>query len=168
MTTVAERAARIRLALFDVDGVMTDGRLYLAPGGVEMKAFHVRDGHGLKRLMEAGIEVGVISGRPSQATQERLRDLGVAHVFLAVRDKRAVLDELLTSLGLTPPQTAFMGDDLPDLPVMQHVGLALTVADAHEAVLACAHWVSTLPGGQGAVREACDWLLNHPGGPATP
>lgn len=168
MATLAERAARIRLALFDVDGVMTDGHLYLGPGGLEIKAFHVRDGHGLKRLMAAGIEVGVISGRPSRATRERLHDLGVAHVFLDVRDKRAVLDELLVHLSLTPAQTAFMGDDLPDLAVMRHVGLALAVADAHEAVRACAHWISALPGGQGAVREACDWLMNHQGQSTAP
>lgn len=163
MTRLAERAERIRLALFDVDGVMTDGRLYIGPDGVEMKAFHVRDGHGLRRLMAAGIEVGVISGRPSEAARARLQDLGVAHVFLAARDKEAVLTRLLTQMDLQPEQVAFMGDDLPDLGVMQRVGLALTVADAHASVLARAHWVSALPGGQGAVREACDWLLRQQG-----
>jgi len=163
MTRLAERAERIRLALFDVDGVMTDGRLYIGPGGVEMKAFHVRDGHGLRRLMAAGIEVGVISGRPSEAARARLHDLGVAHVFLAARDKGTVLDRLLTQMDLQPEQVAFMGDDHPDLGIMQRVGLALTVADAHASVLARAHWVSALPGGQGAVREACDWLLRQQG-----
>lgn len=166
--TLSARAANTRLLLLDVDGVLTDGRLYRGPGGMELKAFHVRDGYGLKRLMGAGIQVGVISGRDSQATRERLEELGVEHVHLGVRDKTAALARVLQHTALAPHQAAFMGDDLPDLQVMQRVGLALTVADAHPGIRAIAHWVSSLDGGCGAVREACDWLLDQRASEATP
>lgn len=154
-----KRAAAVRLAIFDVDGVMTDGRLYIGPGGLELKSVSVRDGHGIKRLRAAGIEPAVISGRPSAAMEERLRELGVRHAYLAIQDKLAVYRDLLDQLGLRPEQSAFMGDDEPDIPVMQRAGLALAVCDAEPPVLKIAHWVSKRPGGLGAVREACDFLI---------
>lgn len=153
------RAAAIRLAVFDVDGVMTDGRLYLAADGSEIKTMHVRDGLGLKRLAAAGVEIAVISGRPSTAVAARLADLGIAEVHLACDDKRARLDALCASRGLDRAQVAVMGDDLPDLAIMRDAGLALGVADAIVEVRRAAHWVSALPGGQGAVREACELLI---------
>ncbi len=153
------RAARIKLAAFDIDGVLTDGLLYLGPEGQEFKATSVKDGHGLVMLKRAGVELAVISGRPSAAMAARCVELGIEHVALGVRDKLAVFRKLLERLKLKPDQTCFMGDDTPDLPLMEFVGLALAPSDAMEAVLEAAHWVSRSPGGKGAVREACDLLI---------
>lgn len=153
------RAARIRCAVFDVDGVMTDGLLYLGPDGQEWKAVSVRDGLGLKLLLQAGIEVAVISGRPSAAMEQRLKGLGIRNVYLNTEDKLPAYESLRQRLGLDDEQCAVMGDDTPDLPLMQRAGLALTVADAHPDVRRAAHWVSRHGGGRGAVREACDLIL---------
>jgi 3-deoxy-D-manno-octulosonate 8-phosphate phosphatase (KDO 8-P phosphatase) len=155
----AARARRIRCVVFDVDGVMTDCKLYLGPDGSEWKAVNVRDGLGIKLLLRAGIEVGVISGRPSPAMRARLSGLGVRHIWLEVEDKLPAFEALLARLGLGAEQAAMMGDDLPDLPPMRSAGLALTVADAHPLARAAAHWVSSMPGGGGAVREAVDFIL---------
>jgi 3-deoxy-D-manno-octulosonate 8-phosphate phosphatase (KDO 8-P phosphatase) len=157
--TVSERASRIRCAIFDVDGVMTDSRLYLGPDGSEWKTMNVRDGLGLKLLLQAGVEVAVISGRPSPPVQWRLESLGVRHIWLGSEDKLGPYEILLRTLALKPQQVAVMGDDVPDLPLMQRAGLALTVADAHPTALAAAHWISRHPGGAGAVREAADLIL---------
>ena len=154
------RAAVIRCVIFDVDGVITDGKLYLGPDGQEWKAVSVRDGLGLRLLLEAGVEVAVISGRPSLAMQTRLNSLGVKHVYLNTVDKLPAYERVLRDLDLADEQCAIMGDDTPDLPMMRRAGLTLTVADAHGDVLAAADWVSRFPGGQGAVREACDLLLS--------
>ena len=159
MRTVSERARDIRCMVFDVDGVMTDCKLYLGPDGSEWKAVNVKDGLGLKLLMQAGIEVAVISGRPSEAMQKRFEYLGVRHVWLDVEQKIPAWEQLLAKLSLKDEQLAMMGDDTPDLPLMQRAGLALTVADAHPKVLAAAHWASRLGGGQGAVRDAADLVL---------
>lgn len=161
--TPQARAAGVRLAVFDIDGVMTDGRLYYGPQGEALKVFHVHDGYGLKMLAAAGVQVAVISGRTGDAVRARLRDLGVEHAYLGVGEKLPVFERLLAQLDFTPAQAAFMGDDLPDAPAMAHAGLALTVPDAHPEVRAIAHWISTSPGGRGAVREACDWLLSARG-----
>jgi 3-deoxy-D-manno-octulosonate 8-phosphate phosphatase (KDO 8-P phosphatase) len=157
--SLLRKAAAIQLAVFDIDGVMTDGRLYIGPQGAEFKAVHIHDGHGLKLLQRAGIEVAVISGRRSEAMEARLADLGVLHVFLGVPDKLAIFLELLEELGLEDFQAAYMGDDEPDLAPMQVAGLAMAVKNAMPAVLKTADWVSSLKGGQGAVREACELLL---------
>lgn len=153
-------AADIRLVAFDVDGVFTDGRLLLGDDGAEYKSFHVRDGYGVRRLLQAGVAVAVISGRRSSAVTRRMQELGVVHVFQGVGDKVAVLDALLAELGLAPAQAAFVGDDEPDLPVMAHAGLAIAVADAHPAVRAAADWTTAASGGNGAVREVCDLLVS--------
>ena len=159
MRGLSERAREIRCAVFDVDGVMTDCKLYLGPDGAEWKAVNVRDGLGLKLLLRAGIEVAVISGRPSDAMQRRFEFLGIRHVWLDVDEKAPAWEQLRDRLGLKDEQMAMMGDDVPDLPLMQRAGLALTVADAHPRALAAAHWASRLNGGAGAVREAADLIL---------
>jgi 3-deoxy-D-manno-octulosonate 8-phosphate phosphatase (KDO 8-P phosphatase) len=157
---VLERARRIRLLVLDVDGVLTDGRLYLSPMGEELKVFHVRDGSGLVALQRAGIAVAIISGRDSAAVSRRATELGIRHVRQGVVDKGAELDRLLVELAVEPVETACVGDDTPDLPMLHRAGLAVGVADAHPALLAAAHWITRAPGGRGAVREVCDLLLN--------
>ncbi|HLQ84852.1 MAG TPA: HAD hydrolase family protein [Salinisphaeraceae bacterium] len=156
---IRQRAARIRVMIFDVDGVMTDGKLYLGAYDAEIKAVHVHDGLGLKRLQAAGITAAAISGRPSAAIAARLRDLGVEYLYFDSRDKELDFEALLAELGLTPEQAGCMGDDLPDLPIMRRAGLALAVPNAVADVRAAAHWISTAAGGEGAVREACELLI---------
>jgi len=163
MRDVLSKAARIQLVIFDVDGVLTDGRLYLGNDGNEYKAFHIRDGHGIKMLLEAGLEVAVISGRRAASVERRMADLGIRHAWLGVQDKRAAFDSLLTQLGLTAEQTAFVGDDLIDLPVMSRVGLAIAVRDADPFVQRHAHWQTPSRGGRGAAREVCELLLEARG-----
>ncbi len=156
---IRERAARVRLAVFDVDGVLTDGTLCYADDGREWKFFHVHDGFGLKRLLANGIEVALITARMSHIVTERARELGVAHVYQGQDDKLHCFEQLLHALKLEPAQCAYCGDDLPDLPVMRRVGLAVAVANAHPWVRERAHWRTQHRGGDGAVREVCDLLL---------
>lgn len=153
------RAAAVRLAVFDCDGVFTDGRLFIGDDGTEYKAFHVHDGHGIRRLLAAGIEVAVISGRESAAVRQRMADLRVHHLFEGVSDKVAVLRELQSSLGIDDASTACTGDDLPDRAMMATVGLAIAVANAARELDEVAHWRTNARGGDGAVREVCDLLL---------
>jgi 3-deoxy-D-manno-octulosonate 8-phosphate phosphatase (KDO 8-P phosphatase) len=160
MDAVLERAKHIRLLVLDVDGVLTDGRLYLSAAGEELKVFHVRDGSGLVAVQRAGITVAIISGRDSAAVTRRAAELGIRHVRQGVGDKGAALDQLLDELGVSAAATACVGDDTPDVPMLRRAGLAIGVADAHPALLAAAHWVTPSNGGQGAVREACDRLLS--------
>ncbi|HUR40359.1 MAG TPA: HAD hydrolase family protein [Verrucomicrobiae bacterium] len=154
-----KRAARIRCLFLDIDGVLTDGKLYLGPNGEETKTNYVRDGLGIKLLLKAGVQVAVISGRPSPAMRKRLEYLGVTEVVLDNDDKLPVYEQIRDRLGLKNEQCAVMGDDLPDVPVMKRTALAFTVADAHPTARKVAHWVSHYPGGMGAVREACDLIL---------
>ncbi|HEX4052469.1 MAG TPA: HAD-IIIA family hydrolase [Steroidobacteraceae bacterium] len=151
--------ASIRLLVLDVDGVLTDGRLRYGPYGERDKVFHVRDGHGIKAVRAAGIDVGVISGRRSAAVQRRCRELGIGHLLQGVEDKGAAFASLIARLGVTASQCACIGDDVPDLPILQQAGLAVAVADAHATALAAAHRRTRAAGGFGAVREVCDWLL---------
>jgi 3-deoxy-D-manno-octulosonate 8-phosphate phosphatase (KDO 8-P phosphatase) len=152
-------AARVRLLVLDVDGVLTDGRLYYGARGEVLKVFHVRDGLGMKLLMAAGITVAVISGRRSAMTIRRCRELGIRHVLQGVQDKLAAFHRLRDGLELASGACACVGDDLPDVPLMREVGLAFAVADAHPQARKAAHVVTRLPGGKGAVREVCDFLL---------
>ncbi len=156
---VRERASRVRLAVFDVDGVLTDGRLWYGASGGEIKAFHVHDGYGLKRLLANGIEVAVITARVSPLVTERTAELGIAHVYQGREDKRACFEQLLHALNLDASQAAYTGDDLPDLPVLTRAGLAIAVADAHPWVRERVHWRTQHRGGAGAVREVCDLIL---------
>ena len=157
------RAAGIRLAVFDVDGTLTDGRLYYGEDGRETKVFFVQDGLGLKRLQVHGVQVAIISARISHPVALRAEELGIAHVYQGQGDKRACLLELLDALRLAPAQAAFVGDDLPDLPAMRVAGLAVAVANAHPWVIEQAHWTTRRPGGQGGAREVCDLLLHAQG-----
>ncbi|HEX6929411.1 MAG TPA: HAD-IIIA family hydrolase [Gammaproteobacteria bacterium] len=152
-------ARRLRLVVLDVDGVLTDGRLYYGPDGESIKVFNVRDGYGIKALQRHGIDVAVITGRDSAMTAARMRDLGIEYFVQGREDKSTALDELLTRLNVAPQDVAYMGDDVVDIPAMQKVALALTVQDAHPDVIPVAHWRARNPGGRGAVREACDLLL---------
>ena len=151
--------ARIELLILDVDGVLTDGRLYFAARGEALKVFHVRDGHGIKLLMAAGVAVAAFSGRRSAAVGARLRELRVPHVVQGCKDKVAALQRLARRLDLDPLNCACICDDTPDLPLMSAVGMAGAVADAHPVVRSAAHWIARAKGGRGAVRELCDAML---------
>lgn len=156
---VLARARPIRLIGFDIDGVMTDGGLYFSGEGELCKRFHVQDGFGLKLLMQAGIEIVIITGRQSDIVARRARDLGIKEVHQHVPDKRVCLSALLEARGLQWAQAAYLGDDWPDLAVLRRVGLAMAPANADRVVSQHVHWQTSKPGGQGAVREACDLLL---------
>jgi 3-deoxy-D-manno-octulosonate 8-phosphate phosphatase (KDO 8-P phosphatase) len=160
MTRKPVALGSIRLLVLDVDGVLTDGRLYFGADGEELKVFHVRDGLGIKQVQQLGVTVAVVSGRRSPPTIQRCRELGIGEVFLGVEDKEKAFSALCTRLGVTPRECACIGDDSPDLPLLRQAGFAVAVADAHPDVRRAAHRTTTLGGGQGAVREVCDWLLN--------
>jgi len=153
------QAQNTRVVFFDVDGVLTDGGLYFSEAGESIKRFNTLDGHGLKLLQRAGITPAVITGRDSQALRLRLAALGIKHVFYGTEDKRPAAQAILTALGLDWSQAAAMGDDWPDLPMMMCSAFACAPANAHAEVLAAAHHVTRLRGGEGAVRELCDLLL---------
>lgn len=156
-------AQAIRLVAFDVDGVLTDGTIYLLPDGSELKAFNTLDGHGMKMLMRAGIQVAIISGRGGPALESRVKTLGIPYLYQGREDKLAALDELLAQLSLTYAQTAHLGDDLPDLPVIRRVALGAAVANAHPFVRQHACMITDANGGQGAVREFCEFILTAQG-----
>jgi 3-deoxy-D-manno-octulosonate 8-phosphate phosphatase (KDO 8-P phosphatase) len=160
---ILERAARTRLVIFDVDGVLTDGSLYLGDDGQEYKAFNSRDGHGIAMLRRTEVRIAVITGRQSQVVEHRMADLGVQHVYQGRRDKLPAFHEVLETLGVSAEQTAYVGDDVVDLPVMVRVGLAIAVQDAHPLVKRHAHWITASPGGRGAAREVCELLMEGHG-----
>lgn len=157
---MTERARDIRLLVLDVDGVLTDGRLYFSARGEEMKAFHVRDGAGIVALRRSGVQIAVISGRRSQAVEHRMSELGITQIRQGVQDKELALRELLDVMGSGPRALACIGDDVPDLPLFAVARLACSVADAHPAVIARAHYITHARGGEGAVREICDLILD--------
>ncbi len=159
MDPVTERARAVRLAIFDVDGVMTDGTVYVGPQGEAFKAFNILDGHGLKMLKSSGIATAIISGRTHDAVTHRAKELDIEHVVQGSKDKSAAFDKLLASLGVQAAACAFVGDDIPDLAVMRRCGFAVAVANAHDAVKSEAHYVTRASGGRGAVREFCDLVL---------
>ena len=149
----------IRLVAFDVDGVFTDGRFYLSEDGVESKAFHTQDGYGIRQLLNDGIEVAVISGRRSGAVQKRMAELGVSHVVLGCADKVAALDEITAKLGISVAECAYVGDDIPDLPLLNHVGVSIAVANAVPKLHEQCDLSTSASGGAGAVREVCELVL---------
>lgn len=153
------RANRIKLLLLDVDGVLTDGRLYFSNQGDEFKTFSTLDGHGIKMLQKSGVKVGIITGRTSNLVAKRANDLGISILIQGREDKWDALQEILSEHSVDLEEIAFMGDDWPDLSVMCRVGLALTPANGHHSVVERSHWQSQARGGEGAVREACDMLM---------
>jgi 3-deoxy-D-manno-octulosonate 8-phosphate phosphatase (KDO 8-P phosphatase) len=163
MQDINEKANQIRLVIFDVDGVLTDGSLYLGDDGQEYKAFHSKDGHCMKMLQASGIQIGIITGRTSEVVRIRMRSLGVEHVYQGKLDKLPAYDELKAAIGLRDEQIAYVGDDVVDLPVMVRVGLAIAVQDAHPLVKQHAHWVTPSNGGRGAAREVCELLMDAQG-----
>ncbi len=160
---VMEKAAAIRMAIFDVDGVLTNGGLVLMDDGSECKVFNVKDGQGLVLLRDNGVELGIITGRASKVVDERMTALGIRHVYQGQSDKRVALQKILDDTGYSLEEIAYMGDDLPDLPVMREVGLAGAPADAIEQVIQHVDWVSHADGGRGAVREFCELILEGKG-----
>jgi 3-deoxy-D-manno-octulosonate 8-phosphate phosphatase (KDO 8-P phosphatase) len=156
---VRARVEKVKLLVLDVDGVLTDGRLYYHDDGTESKAFHARDGHGIKLAQRAGIEVALISGRSVPCVDKRAADLGIKAVAQGPKDKVPTFERFLADRGLGPEQAAFVGDDLVDLPVMRRAGFAVAVADASEHLLEVAHYVTLTPGGRGAVREVIELIL---------
>lgn len=153
------RAAQIRLVIFDVDGVLTDGRIGMDAEGREYKSFHARDGLGIKRLQSHGVAAAVISGRKCPAVQKRMESLGIAHIYQGYENKVTAFEDLSGVAGLPPESIAHVGDDVLDIPLFTRVGLAIAVKDAHPAILRYAHWRTSLPGGYAAAREVCDLIL---------
>ena len=160
---VERRAARVRLLLLDCDGVLTDGRITLHADGDEQKSFHTRDGHGLVLLHRAGLQSGIISGRTSSVVVRRASDLGIAHVRQGTHNKIVEYAEVLAAAGVSERETAYVGDDVTDIPLMRRSELAIAVADATAETRAAAHYVTELPGGFGAVREVCELILKAQG-----
>ena len=159
MSGALDRLGDLRLVAFDIDGVFTDGRFYLSDDGTETKAFHTQDGYGVRRLLDAGVAVAVISGRHSPAVEKRMAELGVRHAILGCRNKVAAMDELAAELGISVAACAYVGDDMPDLPLLEHVGLSIAVANAVPALHERCDYVTKKPGGFGAVREVCDLVV---------
>ena len=150
----------IKLLILDVDGVLTDGKIYFSDNGMETKSFDVRDGIGLKLLLNNKIEVAIISGRKSKATAKRVHELGIKHVYLGISDKILPFNKLKKKLNLKNENVAYMGDDIPDLSIMQTVGFSIAVADATPKILAIADYITKAKGGNGAVREACEIIIS--------
>lgn len=167
MSTVSdaalERAKRVRLMIFDVDGVLTDGRLWYGPEGEAMKGFHTLDGHGIKMLAASGVASAILSGRRSQAVAQRAAELGIAHVLQGIEDKRAAYSELLTRLGLPADATGYIGDDVVDLPVLLRCGFACAPREAPPVVRRRVHYVCEAAAGAGAAREVCELLMRAQG-----
>lgn len=159
----AARAARVRLMIFDVDGVLTDGSLHYGPAGEVIKTFNVLDGHGIKLLQRAGVETAIISARQSGIVTRRAEDLGIAHVYQSAHDKRAAFSALLDATGHSTEDCGFIGDDVIDLPILLGVGFAASVPNAHPEVRTRVHYVTQARGGHGAVRELCDFVMRAQG-----
>ena len=153
------KAKDIELLILDVDGVLTDGKVYVCANGDEMLAFHIHDGHGLKLLQQIGVEIAIISGRDKNAARIRLNNLGIKHIFLGEKDKAKRYALLQQTLNIAPEKTAYIGDDLPDLPVMTQIGLPIAVKNAVAQIKEIAHWITSMKGGKGAVREVCDIIF---------
>jgi 3-deoxy-D-manno-octulosonate 8-phosphate phosphatase (KDO 8-P phosphatase) len=156
---ILERARKIRLLILDVDGVLSDGKLYFSNSGEEIKAFNSLDGHGIKMLQASGVNVAIITGRTSHIVAKRANDLGIKHLIQGREDKLNALNELLSEHTLNHDEIAHMGDDYPDLPLIRRVGLGLSPANAHGVIKQYCHWQSQYKGGEGAVREACDLIM---------
>ncbi len=163
MQDILEKAKKIKLVIFDVDGVLTDGRIIIGDDGQEYKSFHTRDGHGMKLLQLTGVEIAIISGRSTKTVEHRMNSLGINHVFQGKRVKLQVFEQLIAELNLQPEECAFVGDDWVDLSIMSRVGLAIAVQDADSVVKKHAHWITPSNGGHGAAREVCELIMEGQG-----
>lgn len=160
---LASKIMSVKLVVFDVDGVLTDGRIIFSNSGEETKLFDVKDGHGIKLLMRSGVDVAIITARESEVVRRRAKDLGITHVFQGMKDKKMALEELVKTSGITPGEMAYMGDDIIDLPVLKRVAFSAAVADAVEEVRERVDFVSQRPGGRGAARELAELILKVQG-----
>lgn len=163
MENIIEKAKSVRLAIFDVDGVLTNGKLFYSQDGIEYKEFHVHDGQGMKYLQKSGVEVGIITACTSNIVAKRMSDLGIQHVYQGVHDKVPAYEDLKQKLNLTDKEIAYTGDDLPDLPLICRVGLGITVANAPQIIHQYASWITKNKGGRGAGREVCDLIMHAQG-----
>jgi 3-deoxy-D-manno-octulosonate 8-phosphate phosphatase (KDO 8-P phosphatase) len=163
MDEALRRAGGVRLMIFDVDGVLTDGRLYYADSGEEIKAFSALDGHGIRMLMATGVSTAILTGRRSKVVAHRAKNLGIEHVLQGIDDKRAAFLGLAASAGLNLEACGYMGDDVVDLPVLTRCGFAATTHEAPEVVRSRAHFIATRPAGAGAAREVCEWVMKAQG-----
>lgn len=163
MQDILDKAKAIKLLVLDVDGVLSDGRLYFSNSGDEIKAFSTLDGQGIKMLQRSGVEVAIITGRSSELVQRRASNLGITHLIQGREDKLTALNELITTIGVNYPEIAFLGDDLPDLAAIRKVKLGMTVANGHHFVVEHADWQTQARGGEGAVREACELIMRAQG-----
>jgi len=163
MKTISDRAKNIKLVIFDVDGVLTDGSIIMGDDGEEYKAFNARDGHGMRLLQYTGITLAVITGRTSKVVTHRMENLDIKYVYQGQRVKLPAFEELLTRLDLSPNQCAYVGDDWVDLAIMKQVGLAITVNDADEIMKKNAHWTTPANGGKGAARQVCELIMQSQG-----
>jgi 3-deoxy-D-manno-octulosonate 8-phosphate phosphatase (KDO 8-P phosphatase) len=163
MKDILAKAANVRLVIFDVDGVLTDGSLFIGDDAEEYKAFNSKDGHGMKMLQDSGVTIAIITGRTSRVVEHRMSSLGIEHVFQGRLEKVPAYQELISQLGFASDQVAYVGDDVVDLGVMRRVGLAIAVQDAHPLVKQHAHWQTEHPGGRGAARDVCELIMSAQG-----
>lgn len=163
MQDLLQKAAHIKLVIFDVDGVLTDGSLFIGDDGQEYKAFNSKDGHGMRMLQDSGVDIAIITGRVSNVVEHRVKELGIKYVYQGKRQKLPAYEELLQSVNLDHDQIAYVGDDVVDLPVMSKVGLAICVQDAHPYVKRHSHWITDRAGGRGAARDVCELILEAQG-----
>lgn len=159
MKDILAKAAQVKLVVFDVDGVLTDGSLFIGDQGEEYKAFHSRDGLGMKMLRQSGVEIGIITARTSEVVRHRMESLDISHVYQGQLEKLPAFEELVARLGLAMEQTAYVGDDVVDLPVLRRAGLAIAVQDAHPLARQHAHWQTPHGGGRGAARDVCELIM---------
>jgi 3-deoxy-D-manno-octulosonate 8-phosphate phosphatase (KDO 8-P phosphatase) len=163
MQDILQKAAKIKLVIFDVDGVLTDGSLFRNDDGQEFKAFNSKDGHGMRMLQDSGVDIAIITGRNSKVVEHRAKDLDIRHVYQGKRDKLPAYKELMQHVGLQDDEVAYVGDDVVDLPVMCRVGLAICVQDGHPFVKQHAHWITEHGGGRGAGRDVCEMIMQAKG-----
>lgn len=163
MQDIIKKAANIKLVIFDVDGVLTDGSLFIGDDGEEYKAFNSKDGHGLRMLQNGGVDIAIITGRVSNVVEHRVKELGIKYVYQGKREKLPAFEELLQQVNLKAEEIAYVGDDVVDLPVMVRVGLAICVQDGHSYVKKHAHWITEHGGGRGAARDVCELILEAHG-----
>jgi len=163
MQSILDKAKQVKLVIFDVDGVLTDGSIIMGDDGEEYKAFHSRDGHGMRLLKYTGVEIGIITGRTSQVVEHRMNNLGINHVYQGQQVKLPAFEDLIARLSLKPEECAYVGDDWVDLAIMSRVGLAIAVQDADAIVKKHAHWITPSKGGKGAAREVCELIMEGQG-----